>query len=365
MINKVKNSLKNWQYAGVTKEVFHSCTEEIQTHNTVLMEKTLVLSIVLFALYAILGTFMEGFKETFPCYVLFLIIMSALYLYYRQMVAAGRKCETWHCSVFVGILFLFCLIKEDFILYEWPGVLVHIVMIATFALYLMPFWYELCLCGSFMAVYLICAYFLKESQAFQLEMANASVSLGLSVLSAYLVDRERISYILSKKLLTNSSTVDELTGVYNRRDFNEKIIRAYEAEKNLGLLMMDIDNFKSYNDTYGHLAGDECLHQVGTVLREVASANGCYVARYGGEEFAIFGTGMNLQEIRQIGWKVVAEVRELKIENQNSPLGIITISAGAAEKDVTRMKAYTDLINEADTALYQAKKAGKNRVETL
>lgn len=365
MINKIRDGWKKWGYAGVTRDVFKSCTEEIQNHNTAVTGKILFLSILLFAVFSMSGSWVAGFMEMMPYYTMFLIIFAGFGIYYKLLVRAGRKCEFWHCYILLGTLFLFCLIKEVFIHSQWPGTLFHIVLMGTFALFLMPFWHEVCFCGIMSAVYLLSAYTMKRPEVFQLEVANVTVSFGLAVLTAYLVDRERISYVLSKKLLTNTSTVDELTGVYNRRDFNEKVISSYEAERKLSLLMIDVDNFKSYNDTYGHLEGDKCLHQIGNVLGDVANANGCYVARYGGEEFVILGTGMDLHEIRQIGWRAVAEIRRLKIENQCSPLGIITISVGAAEKNVKRMKSYTDLIREADTALYQAKEAGKNRVEIL
>lgn len=365
MINKLKNGSKKWGYAGVTKEVFNSCMKEIEEHNTAVLGLILLLSIGLLGIYSISSLWVPGFNDMMPYYMLFCILSIIYYCVYRRRKQAGSPCKFVHCYVQVGLLFIFCLIKEVFIHTQWPGTLFHIVLIGTFALFIMPFWYEVCFCGSISIIYLLCAHWIKEPAVFQLEVANVTVSFGLAALVAYVVDRERINYMLSKKHLTNSSTIDELTGVYNRRDFNERVIGSYKVEQRLALLMMDVDNFKSYNDTYGHLAGDVCLQQIGAVLGNVARANDCYVARYGGEEFVILGEGKDLQEIRQIGWKVVSEVRKLNIENVNSPLGIITISAGASEKDEKRMKAYTDLIKEADTALYQAKEAGKNRVEVL
>ncbi|MBO5277887.1 MAG: GGDEF domain-containing protein [Lachnospiraceae bacterium] len=365
MINKITDGWKKWGYAGVTREVFESCTEEIQNHNTGVVGKVLLMSIVLFALYTISGIWIPGFADMMPYYALFMLISIAMYLHHRHKVGAGRKCKFLQCYILVGVMFLFCLIKEVFIHSQWPGALFHVVLIGAFALFLMPFWHEVCFCGAISILYLLSAYMVKEPEVFQLEVANVTVSFGLAALTSYVVNRERISYILSKKLLTNSSTVDELTGVYNRRDFNEKVISSYDTERKLALLMIDVDNFKSYNDTYGHLEGDKCLHQIGNALGNVANSNGCYVARYGGEEFVILGSGVDLQGIRQIGWQAVTEIRKLRIENESSPLGIITISVGAAEKNEKRMNAYTDLIREADTALYRAKKAGKNRVEML
>lgn len=365
MMSKLKKRIKEMGYAGVTKEVFHSCMKEIEEHNTTVLGFILLLSIGMLGIFSLSSLLIPGFSDMMPYYMLFCIFSIVYYCIYRKIRANGDRCCFLQCYVQIGLLFLFCLIKEVFIHTQWPGTLFHIVLIGTFALFIMPFWYEVCFCGSISIIYLLCAYWIKEPAVFQLEMANVIVTFGLAALVAYVVDRERINYMLSKKQLTNSSIIDELTGVYNRRDFNEHVIASYNVEQRMALLMMDVDNFKSYNDTYGHLAGDACLRQIGEVLRKVAHASDCYVARYGGEEFVILGEGKELQEIRQIGWKVVSEVRKLNIENVNSPLGIITISAGASEKDERRMKAYTDLIREADQALYQAKETGKNRVEIL
>lgn len=365
MIDKIKDGWKKLCYAGVTREVFESCIEEIRDYNTAIVSKILLVSIALFGLYSLVGIWVPSFGDMMHYYALFMFISIGMYLHHRYQVKAGRKCQFIQCYILVGVMFLFCFIKEVFIHSQWPGALFHIVLIGTFALFFLPFWHEVCFCGIISIMYLLCAYMVKEPDVVQLEVANVTVSFGLAVLISYVSDRERISYILSKKILTNSSTVDELTGVFNRRDFNEKVINSYDTERKLSLLMIDVDNFKSYNDTYGHLEGDKCLHQIGNILGRVANANGCYAARYGGEEFVIMGPGIDVQEIRKIGWQAVAEIRNLRIENQSSPLGIITISVGAAEKNEKRMNAYTDLIREADTALYQAKKAGKNRVELL
>ncbi len=365
MVEKLKSIGKKLAYAGVTKEAFYECKEEIQRHNGEVLGKVLIIAGLLFALFAILGSWVPGFSEVAAYYMLFLIITIGCYAAYWYMRRMDRECKFGYCYGFVLVLFTFCMIKEVFIHTEWPGTLFHVVLLGTFALFLMPFWHEVCFGIAISVVYLICTFVMKDVMVFQLEAANVIVSLCAAVLLSYVVDRERLNYILSKRQLTDSSTVDELTGVNNRRDFNKRIIGSYEVERKLSLAMIDVDNFKSYNDTYGHLAGDKCLHQIGAILREIALENGCYVARYGGEEFVLLGEGMHLSDMRRVAWKTVSEVRKMKMVNEKSPLGIITISVGIAEKDCKRMKAYTDIISEADDMLYRAKESGKNRVVSL
>lgn len=365
MIEKLKSIGKKIAYAGVTKEVFYECKEEIQRHNGEVLGKVLIISGLLFALFTILGSWVPGFQEVSAYYMLFLIITIGCYAAYWYMDRLDMECKFRYCYGYVLILFAFCLIKEVFIHTAWPGTLFHVILLGTFALFLMPFLHEVCFGAAISIVYLVCAFAMKDITVFQLEFANVIVSFCAAILLSYVVDRERLNYILSKKQLTDSSTVDELTGVNNRRAFNKKIIGSYEVERKLSLAMIDVDNFKSYNDTYGHLAGDKCLHQIGAILREIATENGCYAARYGGEEFVLLGEGMHLGDMRRIAWKTVSEVRKMKMVNEKSPLGVITISVGVAEKDNKRMKAYTDIISEADDMLYHAKESGKNRVVSL
>ncbi len=158
----------------------------------------------------------------------------------------------------------------------------------------------------------------------------------------------------------NLAITDEQTGLANRRLFEqrlqEEIQRAERYNRGLTLVMLDIDDFKRYNDTHGHLAGDRMLAQIASVLKENVRAIDL-AARYGGEEFTLI-----LPETDQNGAFIIMErVRQLV---ESSPAVDVTVSAGIAtypRDGVTR----EELILSADKALYQAKAAGKNRVAVL
>src|SRR3989338_2884674 len=154
------------------------------------------------------------------------------------------------------------------------------------------------------------------------------------------------------------SVTDELTGVFNRRHFAQVLQlewkRAVRFKRELSLLMIDVDYFKRYNDTYGHLKGDEALKEIGKILianlREVDT-----VARFGGEEFIVL-----LPDTDKRGAQAVAEKLRHLVQEK---IEAITISVGVATypDDVTEMD---DLIDHADIALYNAKDKGRNRVLT-
>lgn len=162
-------------------------------------------------------------------------------------------------------------------------------------------------------------------------------------------------------------SLDGLTGIANRRYFDEYLERewkrAIRCGKPLSLIMCDIDYFKAYNDTYGHLNGDECLKKVALALSDTIKRPGDLVARYGGEEFAVV-----LPETDQHGAVIIAEilrtdVESLKIEHVNSSNSkYVTISLGVAAAIPSMDSSFTELIIAADKALYQAKKEGRNRV---
>jgi diguanylate cyclase (GGDEF)-like protein/PAS domain S-box-containing protein len=164
------------------------------------------------------------------------------------------------------------------------------------------------------------------------------------------------------------STTDELTGIANRRLFNDVLNREWQRaarlSKPLSMIMLDVDYFKSYNDTYGHQAGDTCLREVASILSESLKRDGDTVFRYGGEEFAII-----LRDTDELGAAAVAErihmsVVDRGIRHVGSPAGVLTCSMGIAGIMPTPLIEREVLLARADMALYRAKENGRNQVRT-
>lgn len=158
--------------------------------------------------------------------------------------------------------------------------------------------------------------------------------------------------------------IDALTGIPNRRYFQREslvaVARACERGKEIGLLILDVDLFKQYNDLYGHPAGDECLRQVALALKRVLRG-AQFCARLGGEEFAVVLPDSTTEETRNIARAMVAAVRELCIAHHGTPVQpFVTISVGAvcAVPEAPRLEP---LLHRADSAMYRAKRAGRNR----
>jgi len=170
-----------------------------------------------------------------------------------------------------------------------------------------------------------------------------------------------------RDLLMNISLSDGLTGISNRRRFDELLElewkRAVRSGTMLSLLMIDIDCFKQYNDTYGHVSGDECLKKVAQALCQTLKRPFDLMARYGGEEF-----GCILPETDAAGAVHVAEVLREKVESLKIPhdcsqvAPYVTVSVGVASMVPSLSMSFITLVEEADAALYKAKAGGRNMV---
>jgi diguanylate cyclase (GGDEF)-like protein len=168
--------------------------------------------------------------------------------------------------------------------------------------------------------------------------------------------------------LQRLSYVDPLTGIGNRRHFEEILEvewrRASRAGSPMTLLMVDIDQFKLYNDTFGHLAGDRCLSRVASILEQSVQRAGDLLARYGGEEFAAILTNTDESGGAEVAERLRAAVEQFVLEPSDDPKRGVTISVGVAAGIPGEVGSSEILLTAADRALYAAKRAGRNRVGT-
>ena len=197
--------------------------------------------------------------------------------------------------------------------------------------------------------------------------AGAADFINKPVVASTLQHRVR-NLLLSKirlDLLTEQTFRDHLTGLYNRYYMRAEIPailkHCVREQASFGVMMIDIDNFKSFNDTNGHLEGDNCLAQVATALKNTLRRPQDKVLRYGGEEFVVFLPNTEKEGIRQLARAMCANVEKLNIGNPASSNGVVTISVGYAVTQADHETSLGKLVNEADLALFEAKQAGKNR----
>ena len=196
------------------------------------------------------------------------------------------------------------------------------------------------------------------------------VGYGLrnAIIHGKLLETEDSLLNVQKELKVQASR-DGLTGIPNRRAFDETLRREWRtALQNggpLGLLMIDIDFFKGLNDHYGHQAGDSCLIAVANQIQDLLARAGDFVGRYGGEEFAVILPETSLDGALAVAERLRSGVFELAIANARSQYECVTISIGATAGNAVRTASPALLLKTADEALYNAKAAGRNRIEAI
>jgi diguanylate cyclase (GGDEF)-like protein len=199
-----------------------------------------------------------------------------------------------------------------------------------------------------------------------------------AVLSAKIRAMQRITQmrtslvVLARELdsanqeLKRLSASDGLTGIANRRFFDDYLSREWRRARrdnvSIALLMCDVDNFKAYNDTYGHQAGDDCLRQIAQTLTRMMERASDVVTRYGGEEFAIILPDTPLEGAAIVGEKIRLAIEALSLPHAGSPLAFVSLSVGVAAITPTPQEVLQMLIKSADRALYRAKSLGRNQV---
>jgi diguanylate cyclase (GGDEF)-like protein len=166
--------------------------------------------------------------------------------------------------------------------------------------------------------------------------------------------------------LYDVASIDTLTGLPNRRSFNDRVARALDDREEqtcgVALFVVDVDNFKSYNDRYGHAAGDTVLATVAEALNSSVVRSSDFVARFGGEEFVFFLPDILLYEAEKIAERARERVAKLAVIHDGSATSYLTVSVGVAFCSRHQQVGASTLFDFADQALYAAKEAGRNRV---
>jgi diguanylate cyclase (GGDEF)-like protein len=187
------------------------------------------------------------------------------------------------------------------------------------------------------------------------------VLLPLMHIRSLRLQRETLLASVAEKTesLQRQAVTDGLTSLKNRRAFDQALAANLSRANDIGLIMLDVDYFKRYNDHLGHPAGDTCLIAIAQVLQKVADENDAFAARIGGEEFAMLLCGTGAAHVVELSHAIHAAVTALALPHPAAPSGSVSVSVGAA---MAKNTDATELMRRADAALYAAKEAGRDRV---
>ncbi len=312
---------------------------------------------------------------TVPVLIILMISKTRLAMNYMQPIVAACAC------LFVaGVIAISLKATVPFNYFYASSITV--VMLVVFVLSRLQFMWG-CLAAAIMMVIVNAGYTLGQTDLKMLVAINfiSIISVVFSLLGTFLVERGlRQNYLQSRLLsfenhdlgeanlrLQYLTAIDGLTLIANRRSMDVNLTtewqRALRKREPLGVVMIDVDHFKLFNDTYGHQAGDECLREVAGALKDFARRPGDLAARYGGEEFVLILTNATAPQATIVAERVRDKIVALGIRNQHSSHGNVTVSLGVASIIPSTNHSGPDaLLLAADQALYKAKKSGRNRV---
>lgn len=207
------------------------------------------------------------------------------------------------------------------------------------------------------------------SKAWGYQLFFVLVTHVIGIVALYSIENLERDSFLRRGLFGTLATQDGLTGLFNRMAFFQQLERRMrQAARDrvcVGVMLLDVDHFKAYNDRYGHPQGDHCLRAVAGALRNEFRRPSDLVARYGGEEFVGYWHDIQPQSLRSMADQVRAGVQALRIAHRDTPSGRVTASVGAVALVPADGESLADLVQRADEALYEAKDKGRNRVVTL
>jgi diguanylate cyclase (GGDEF)-like protein len=282
----------------------------------------------------------------FTFYTLWLVINSMIVKSYRSK------------AMIVSGFFLFFGVVNDVIAAQSSS---YNIFVAEYTLFLFLFAQT-----QFHSLRFVSALDTAEHLTDNLQHEVAEKTKELSIRNLELEDKADYLKIQHDQIKELSET-DHLTGLYNRLTFDShldlKFSQAIEQSERLSLVMLDIDNFKTINDTYGHQVGDECLKAVAEYLRQANLRKADFVARYGGEEMAIVLTNTDIKGAEEISQRICDGLSQIQLHADAGTI-VLTASFGIAELVYNQVENITQLIKLADDALYKAKALGKNQVVT-
>lgn len=282
-------------------------------------------------------------------YFLIVAAITMIYTLYVLILAVKRKRRTAILNLTASIFFFITILNDVFLSLDW----IQGSNIATYGFFIYILVQSLNLSRNY-------AHKFQESETLTNELIHLNHTLDEKI------EQRTLELSKTNARLKELTLLDGLTGVNNRRFFDEKMkVLSRAAIKDgspLTLLLIDLDEFKKYNDSYGHVKGDELIKKAAYMFKEIVGTDG-YVSRYGGEEFGIILPNTPEEIGKEMAERICNEMRNAEVEHKtSSTLPIATISIGGTCSSAHDFIQPNDWIEQADKALYVSKMSGKNKV---
>lgn len=366
MFKKFQIDVPQLAYSGFDKHTFVLYQEEILRQN----RKFIRLLNVLF-LFLLIGMYSSNLFSSYTSMLtnvqlIFILLYIVEYpirsLLKKMNYSLNSNFAIWYC---MSKIYLFSFFSGIIYNPESTAVTFYISLLGLPILFIQPTWKMTTYISSVSLIFCILSAWWKSPERAVGDIYCCIFCYIAVLCITYWINQLRLRSIQNEQLLIAQRDTDSLTGLYNRLCFNNYITKNTHtlSKGQMTILMIDVDYFKSYNDHYGHLEGDDVLRRLGKYFHSFSKEHGIFFARYGGEEFVAVDTMHSYDQIKEMAEALVAGVQALNIPHQFSNYQVITVSVGYAFQDQTTQNSYSyiELINFADHELYQAKNNGRNR----
>lgn len=344
---------------------FDQCRDRAAHTNLRQLRAASVVFLLFLAVYGIFTRILFHSELLSLCYVVFsglgFLFLPFAFLYGRDKAPSPRLVQAV-CMLFILLVMGFTVAVSVLPFPDDPGIFYPLAYMLMTVLFILPYWHTALLLSGITAAYLLLVFWYKDFFAIRYDIFAGVTTWALGFFFLYVVTDLRLRDGERLVELEHLSRTDTLTGLPNRRIVEGEMARAYRRCQRSGqwaaAMMLDVDDFKLYNDLLGHLAGDVCLHALGNVMRTFADEQGIYAARYGGEEFLFFLPDCTEEAARLAAEELLERIRALALPFTGHEC--VTVSIGLAAELPGPDGSYETLLRRADEALYQAKDTGKD-----
>lgn len=349
-------------FRSATGEYFTHGQADIAAYNLALLRKGSIIAIALMILYGCFSPLMLHSWALVACYAAFTVLEAALCAVIYRAGAHPAYAQVQCLSyLFVALIMGFVTTISLYPFPDRPAIFFPLFYLLFSMLFSLPYGRIMGLLSGFQLLYLALVVALKQPKTWGYDFYSSLTAFLLSFLAAYLIQDLRCREFTARRELRRLSYLDDLTGLPNRRALDEELERRFAQGLPTALFFMDLDDFKRYNDRYGHVLGDDCLVQVAQALAACAQPQRLFLARYGGEEFAAVADAAPADQLLPQAQDLLKAVDACAIPADFSPTGAVTMSLGLAPSR-PQVDTPRSLLLRADRALYQAKAQGKNRL---
>lgn len=353
--------MKQWRKVlSMQRESFRQLSAEnkhdIEEYNSRILSKLLLLGILIFPLLILITPFSKTKQGVVPAYLFSALFCTTLYLLFK--LSSLKKHAVLGLYLYFSIFFILaCHLSLIHSPHMRATILLCVFCVMPLSFIDLPFRMSAFAIFWFL-LHAVLAFILKPEFALD-DLVNSFCFMILGCfLGNSMVWTRLKSFDVQRQLIIEKET-DFLTGLYNRRKLFETLeqLQSTKVEKPSGVMMLDIDFFKEFNDKYGHAEGDLCLSRVGAILNECTQQYQLQCFRYGGEEFLVLAYGWNQQQLFSIAETILTKMQQADIEGKH-----ITVSIGVSPSMGRELSDYESILNICDKAVYQAKKNGRNQV---